>query len=136
MGLLRRRYQSQGQRWWSYRPSLCHPSSDFQISGSLLPEIRRRGLQEGDQGHPHLLRQIALGRRPQAERTQEVRRSWCQSALPEILSLRSFIPSFWAKVKSRLLFHLYGSWEHSGRRLSLSLSRSPSRFVLKKIFVP
>merc|ERR1711951_133288 len=30
--------------------------------------------------------------------------------------------------------HLYGPWEHSRRRLFLS--RSPPRFVLKKIFVP
>merc|ERR1739838_96657 len=63
-------------------------SSHFQVFGRLLPEVRRRGFEKGDQGHPHLLRSIAPRSRPQEERAQEVRGSRRQSQIPEILPLK------------------------------------------------
>merc|ERR1712212_244890 len=86
--VLGRRHQSPRQWRWSHRSSLRDSSSHFQVFGRLLPEVRRRGFEEGDQGHPHLLRSIAPRSRPQEERAQEVRRSWRQSQIPEILPLK------------------------------------------------
>merc|ERR1712212_894743 len=85
--VLGRRHQSPRQWRWSHRSSLRDSSSHFQVFGRLLPEVRRRGFEEGDQGHPHLLRSIAPRSRPQEERAQEVRRSRRQSQIPEILPL-------------------------------------------------
>merc|ERR1739838_357775 len=76
------------QRRWSHRSSLRDSSSHFQVFGRLLPEVRRRGFEKGDQGHPHLLRSIAPRSRPQEERAQEVRGSRRQSQIPEILPLK------------------------------------------------
>merc|ERR1739838_689217 len=76
------------QRRWSHRSSLRDSSSHFQVFGRLLPEVRRRGFEKGDQGHPHLLRSIAPRSRPQEERAQEVRFSRRQSQIPEILPLK------------------------------------------------
>merc|ERR1739838_1033493 len=76
------------QRRWSHRSSLRDSSSHFQVFGRLLPEVRRRGFEKGDQGHPHLLRSIAPHSRPQEERAQEVRGSRRQSQIPEILPLK------------------------------------------------
>merc|ERR1712142_754493 len=86
--VLGRRHQSPRQWRWSHRSSLRDSSSHFQVFGRLLPEVRRRGFEEGDQGHPHLLRSIAPRSRPQEERAQEVRRSRRQSQIPEILPLK------------------------------------------------
>merc|ERR1712142_38886 len=85
--VLGRRHQSPRQWRWSHRSSLRDSSSLFQVFGRLLPEVRRRGFEEGDQGYPHLLRSIAPRSRPQEERAQEVRRSRRQSQIPEILPL-------------------------------------------------
>merc|ERR1712240_189263 len=82
-----RRHQSPRQWRWSHCSSLRDSSSHFQVFGRLLPEVRRRGFEEGDQGHPHLLRSVAPRSRPQEERAQEVRRSRRQSQIPEILPL-------------------------------------------------
>merc|ERR1739838_803891 len=76
------------QRRWSHRSSLRDSSSHFQVFGRLLSEVRRRGFEKGDQGHPHLLRSIAPRSRPQEERAQEVRGSRRQSQIPEILPLK------------------------------------------------
>merc|ERR1739838_146891 len=76
------------QRRWSHRSSLRDSSSHFQVFGRLLPEVRRRGFEKGDQGYPHLLRSIAPRSRPQEERAQEVRGSRRQSQIPEILPLK------------------------------------------------
>merc|ERR1739838_72371 len=76
------------QRRWSHRSSLRDSSSHFQVFGRLLPKVRRRGFEKGDQGHPHLLRSIAPRSRPQEERAQEVRGSRRQSQIPEILPLK------------------------------------------------
>merc|ERR1739838_1015359 len=81
------------QRRWSHRSSLRDSSSHFQVFGRLLPEVRRRGFEKGDQGHPHLLRSIAPRSRPQEERPQEVRGSRRQSQIPEILPLKKKRPS-------------------------------------------
>merc|ERR1712215_451597 len=40
--LLRRRHPRQGQRRRAYRPSVCYPSSHFQVSRCLLSKVRRR----------------------------------------------------------------------------------------------
>merc|ERR1739838_513102 len=76
------------QRRWSHRSSLRDSSSHFQVFGRLLPEVRRRGFEKGDQGYSHLLRSIAPRSRPQEERAQEVRGSRRQSQIPEILPLK------------------------------------------------
>merc|ERR1739838_688346 len=83
------------QRRWSHRSSLRDSSSHFQVFGRLLPEVRRRGFEKGDQGHPHLLRSIAPRSRPQEERPQEVRGSRRQSQIPEILPLKKTAVAPW-----------------------------------------
>merc|ERR1711862_664750 len=53
----------------------------------LLPEVHRRGLQEGDQGHPDELRPIPHRLGPTPLRAQEVRRPLRPRPLPEVLPM-------------------------------------------------
>merc|ERR1712215_463077 len=46
--LLRRRHPRQGQRRRAYRPSVCYPSSHFQVPRCLLSKVRRRSFEEGN----------------------------------------------------------------------------------------
>merc|ERR1719209_1787198 len=46
--LPRRRHPRQGQRRRAYRPSVCYPSSHFQVPRCLLSKVRRRSFEEGN----------------------------------------------------------------------------------------
>merc|ERR1712094_13046 len=50
-------------------------------------KIRRRGLQDGDPGHPHAVRPHAARRGPAEMRVEEVRRPVRARALPEVVPL-------------------------------------------------
>merc|ERR1711872_428637 len=89
--LLCRRHPRQGQRRRAHRSSVCHPSSHFQVPRRLLPKVRRRSFEEGNQGYPHFLRSLPSRRGSQAERAEKVRRTRSQSPLPEIVSLTRLI---------------------------------------------
>jgi len=97
---------SQGRR--SRCSNLRHQTSHLQGSGGILPKVRGRGVEEGDQGHPRLVRPHAPRRGPSSLRAQEVRRSRGSRALPEVLPLIDE-PSTGAPRG--------GSWNWVGRRV-------------------
>jgi hypothetical protein len=101
---------------WPHRADLRDPSGYCQVDRRLLPEVyvncldpcrrfgfvpvltvafvhpcrRRRGLEEGDQGHPPRLRPYPPGRRPPPLRVEEVRRWQRPRSLPEVVPLNCF----------------------------------------------
>ncbi|GFZ14124.1 ribosomal protein S5 domain 2-like superfamily protein [Actinidia rufa] len=54
---------------------------------AFYPEVRRRAVQEGDQGHPRSLRSHSARRRSKALRAQEVWWAWCSCQVPEVVPL-------------------------------------------------
>lgn len=84
----------QGHRHEDPRPrrredvaDLRDPPGHRQGPRRLLPEVRRRGVQEGGQGHLCPLRPHPPRRRPQALRAQEVRWSRRPRKVPEVVPL-------------------------------------------------
>merc|ERR1712108_84685 len=66
-------------------------SGSFKVTRRILPEIRCRAEQEGDQGHPGSVRpQLACGR-PAALRAQEVRWTRSPCHIPEVIPLRTLL---------------------------------------------
>merc|ERR1719188_2760351 len=68
--------------------SLCHAAGYREGDRGILPEIHRRGLEEGNQGHPHGLRSVAHCRRPAPVRAEKVRWSVRPFPFPEVLPVR------------------------------------------------
>jgi hypothetical protein len=66
---------------------LRHPPGRRQGSRGILPEVRGRGGEKGDQGHLHALRAHPPRRRPPPLRAQEVRRPRRPRQVPEVLPL-------------------------------------------------
>jgi hypothetical protein len=83
----RRRHPRPRLRRRTHVPGVRHPPSDCQIHRRLLPEIRRRVLQEPAQAGPRGVRPHTARRRQQTVRAQEVRRARRARAVPEILPL-------------------------------------------------
>ena len=83
----RRRHPRPRHRWWSHLADLRHPPGHRQVHHRLLPEVRRRALQEPAQAGSRPVRPHTPRRRQQAVRAQEVRWSWCPRQVPEVLPL-------------------------------------------------
>jgi hypothetical protein len=137
-------------RRWPHLPGLRHPPGHRQVPHRLLPEVRRRALQEPAQAGPRPVRSHPPRRRQPSQRAQEVRRSGRPRALPEVLPINGFcaragrerereesVVTFWSQwenwvdVRSRLgggrflrlflfLCKTHGAWSRDG------LSRPPS----------
>merc|ERR1712167_89723 len=83
-------YSREGRRF--HLASLRHPPGDREVACGLLPEVRRRGPEEGHQGYPPRLRPLAPRGRPASYGAEEVRWPLCPCPLPEVvpLSVSSF----------------------------------------------
>ena len=79
----------------SHIADLCHQAEHREGPGGLLPEVRGRAEQEGDQRYPRPLRPHPPRRRPSPLRAQEVRWSRRQGQVPEILPLISYALLFY-----------------------------------------
>jgi hypothetical protein len=114
----RRPHQVQGRRHAHPRPrrrqdvaDLRHPPGHRQGARRLLPEVRRRGRQEGGQGHLRPLRPHPPRRRPQALRAQEVWWTWSPRQVPEVIPLIGELPDqsvCWCPIDgpARLILYL------------------------------
>lgn len=78
-------------RRWSHLADLRYPPSYRQVSHRLLPEVRRRALQEHAQAGPCSVRPHSSRRRQPPLRAQEVWWSRCQSPLPEVVPINAFL---------------------------------------------
>ena len=97
-------------RWWSHFPDLRHPTGHRQEPDRLLPEVRRRALQEPPQAGPRPVRPNPPRRRQPSLRAQEVRRSRRPCQVPEVLPLNAHSPTcVW-------LFGCVGSFLETGGR--------------------
>merc|ERR1719220_622266 len=80
-------YPREGRR--AHLAGVRHQAGALQVPGRLLPEVRGRAVQAGDQGHPGAVRPLAVGGGPPQERAQEVRRPRRQGQIPEVLPLNA-----------------------------------------------
>jgi len=79
-----RTYQPAVRNAVTYEPAL---TQFFLAADCLLPEVHRRAQQEPAEAGPRRLRPYPPRRRQQAVRAQEVRRSGCARAVPEVLQI-------------------------------------------------
>jgi hypothetical protein len=83
----RRRHPRPRLRWWSHLPGLRHPSGHRQVPRRLLPEVRRRALQEPAEAGFRPVRPHTPRCRQPPRGAQEVRWSRCPRQVPEVLPL-------------------------------------------------
>lgn len=74
--------------WWSHLPDLRHPPGHRQVHRCLLPEVRRRALQEPAEAGLRPVRPHPARCRQPPRRAQEVRWSRCSRQIPEVLPLK------------------------------------------------
>merc|ERR1719163_459296 len=77
-----------GERGRVHLAGVRDPAGRGEGRDRLLPEVHRRGLEEGDQGHPDVLRSVAGRGGPPAVRAKEVRRPLRPCPVPEVLPVR------------------------------------------------
>lgn len=97
-------------RRWPHLPDLRHPPGHRQGPDRLLPEVRRRALQEPPQAGPRPVRPHPPRRRQPPVRAQEVRRSRRPRPVPEVVPL-NVSPALCGDMFLRMAFggHLVGS---------------------------
>lgn len=81
-------------RRWSHFPDLRHPTGHRQEPDRLLPEVRRRALQEPPQAGPRPVRPNPPRCRQPSLRAQEVRWSRRPCQVPEVLPLNAHSPTY------------------------------------------